>query len=83
MKHSPTTAEKKNQMFFGAKSVTRYCSTKKVLLKILQNLQENNCARVSFLIMLWANNFDNVKASNFIKKETLTQMFSFEFLQNL
>ena len=44
-----------------------------VLLKILQNSQENTCARVSFLIKLQA------WACNFIKKETLAQAFSCEF----
>ena len=32
--------------------VVRRCSVKKVSLEILQNLQENTCARVSFLIKL-------------------------------
>ena len=44
----------------------------KVFLEILQNSQENTCARVSFLIKLQA-------ACNFIKKETLAQVFSIEF----
>ena len=46
---------------------------KQVFLEILQNAQENNCARASFL------------ACNFIKKDTLTQVFScefYEFFQN-
>ena len=30
------------------------CSVKKVLIEILQNLQENTCVRVSFLIKLQA-----------------------------
>ena len=46
------------------------CSVKKVFLKILQNLQESACGRVSFLIKL---------DCNFIKKGTLTQLFSCEF----
>ena len=33
-------------------AVTRRCSVKKVFLDILQNSQENSCARVSFLIKL-------------------------------
>ena len=45
---------------------------KKVFLKILQNSQENTCARVSFLIKLQAN---------FIEKETLAQLFSCEFCE--
>ena len=48
---------------------------KKVFLKILQNSKENNCARTSFLIKLQA------EAWNFIKKETLAQMFSCEFCE--
>ena len=49
----------------------RGCSVKKVLLKISQSSQENTCARVSFLIKL--------QACNFIKKETLAQVFSCGF----
>ena len=48
---------------------------KKVFLKISQNSQENTCTRVSFLIKL------QVLARNFIKKETLAQVFSFEFCE--
>ena len=33
-------------------AVAQRCSVKKVFLKISQNSQENNCARVSFLIKL-------------------------------
>ena len=44
-----------------------------MFLEILQNSQENTCARVSFLIKLQALAF------NFIKKETLAQVFSCEF----
>ena len=47
-------------------AVIRRCSVKKVFLEILQNSQENNCARVSFF---------------FIKKETLAQVFSCEFCE--
>ena len=46
---------------------------KKVFLEILQNSQENNCARFSFLIKLQAADL------NFIIKETLAQVFSCEF----
>ena len=35
-------------------AVVQRCSVKKVFLEILQNSQENTCARVSFLIMLQA-----------------------------
>ena len=51
------------------------CSVEKVFLEILQNPQENTCARVLFLIKLQAY------AYNFIKKETLAQVFFFEFCE--
>ena len=42
-------------MFLLAReAVVQKCSVKKVFLKILENSQENNCARVSFLIKLRA-----------------------------
>ena len=49
---------------------------KKVFLKISQNSKENTCGRVSFFIF-----FNKVAggACNFIKKETLAQVFSCEF----
>ena len=56
-------------------AVVRKCSVRKVFLQILQISQENTCARVSFLIKLQA------KACNFIKKETLAQVFSCEFCE--
>ena len=46
-----------------------------VLLKISQNSQKNTCAWVSFLIKFQADTF------NFIKKETLAQVFPCEFYQ--
>ena len=55
------------------KSSHRRCSIKKVFLKISQNSQENTCSRVFFLIKL--------RASNFIKKETLAQVLSCEFCE--
>ena len=55
-------------------ALVKRCSVKKVLLEILQNSQENTCARVSFLIKLQAS-------SNFIKKETLENVFSCEFYE--
>ena len=47
---------------------------KKVSLEISKNSQENSCARASF---------DKVtgQAGNFIKKETLSQVFSCEFCE--
>ena len=49
---------------------------KKVFLNISPNLQENTCARLSFLIKLQAL---GLQACNVIKKETLAQMCSWEF----
>ena len=48
-------------------------SVKNVFLEISQISQENTCARISLLIKLQAS------ACNFIKKETLAQVFSCEF----
>ena len=48
---------------------------KKVFLGILQNSQESTYARVSLIIKLQA------QACNFIKKETLAQVFSCEFCE--
>ena len=53
------------------RSSHRRCSVKKVFLEILQNSQENTCARASILIKLQA----------FIKIETLAQVFSCEFCE--
>ena len=53
--------------------VARRCSVKRVFLEISQNSQENNRARVSFLIKLEA------EACHFIKIETLAQVFCCEF----
>ena len=59
-------------------TVARKFLVKNVFSEISQNSQENTCARDSF--------FDKVaglrsKAFNFIKKETLAQVFSREFCQ--
>ena len=62
-------------LFKGTEAVARRCSVKKKCLNILQNLQENTCARVSFLIKLPAQVY------NFIKKETLAQVLSFQFCE--
>ena len=53
------------------RSSRRRCSVKKVFLEILQNSQENTCARASILIKFQA----------FIKIETLAQVFSCEFCE--
>ena len=54
-------------------AVAQRFSVKKVFIKISQNPQENNCARVSFLIKL--------QARGLIKKEDLAQLFSCEFCE--
>ena len=54
-------------------AVVQRCSVKKVFLEISQNSQGNTCARVSFLKKLQA------EACNFIKKETVAQVFSCKF----
>ena len=51
------------------------CSIKQVFLKISQNSQENTLVGVSFLIKL------QVSACNFIKKETVAQVFSCEIYE--
>ena len=54
------------------RSSCRKCSLKNVFSKISQNSQQNTCVRVSFLIQLQDETY------NFIKKETLAQVFSSE-----
>ena len=55
-------------------AVAQTCSVKKVLLEISQNSQENTCASVSFLIKL-----QSLGLQLYEKKETLAQVFSWEF----
>ena len=61
----------KHMSFLIVAAATRGVLWKKVFLKISQNSRENTFATVSFLIKL--------QACNFIKKETLAQVFSHEF----
>ena len=73
-----TKKEKKrniSQLALPTKAVVQICSVNKVFLEISQNSQESTCVRVSFLINLQA------EACNFIKKETLGQVFSCEFYE--
>ena len=65
--------KKKNNRYLTTGAVVQRHSVKKVFLQILQNSQENTCARVFFLIKLLAD------TDNFIKKETLAQVFFCEF----
>ena len=57
-----------------AEVVVQKCPVKMVFLEILQNLQENTCTRVSFLIKL---------AYNFIKKRPWQRRFSVNFAKFL
>ena len=57
-------------------AATRGVLCKKVFLEISQNSQENTSARVSFFKQSCRPQF-----CNFIKKETLAQMFSCEFCE--
>ena len=62
---------------FVSEAVVWRCSVEKVLLEISQNSQENTCARVSFLIKWQAWGLQ------LYEKETLTQVFSCEFCENV
>ena len=55
------------------KTVAQVFSSKEVFLEISQSSQENSCARISILIKL--------KTCNFIKIETMAQVFSCEFCE--
>ena len=57
-----------------AEAVVRRLSVKKVFLEVSLNSQENTCAKVSFL---------QHYACNFIKIESLAQVFSCEFCEHL
>ena len=55
-------------------TVAQRYSVKKMFLEISQNSQQNTCARVSLSNL-------QAEACNFIKKETLAQVFSSEFCE--
>ena len=55
-------------------TVAQRYSVKKMFLEISQNSQQNTCARVSLSKL-------QAEACNFIKKETLAQVFSSEFCE--
>ena len=52
------------------------CTVEKVFLEILQNSQENTCARVSFY-----NKLAGLRPETLLKWETLVQVFSYEFCE--
>ena len=58
--------------FRSTEAVVQMCSVKRLFLKISQNVQENTCARISFLINLQA-------PATLLKKETGARVFSCEF----
>ena len=60
---------------YQPEAVVQGCSVKKLFLEISQNSQENTCAIDSFLIKLQAS------AQQFIKKESLAQLFFCEFCE--
>ena len=60
---------------FKSEAVAQRCSVKKGVLRNFENSQENSSVRVSFLIKL------QTEACNFIKKETLIQVFSCKFCE--
>ena len=62
-----------SERYTVTEAATGGVSIKKVLLEILQNSQENTCVRVSFLTKF------QTEDCNFIKKNTLAQVFSCEF----
>ena len=57
-------------------AIVQRCSVKRVFLEISQNLQENTCARASFLIKLRASG-----TGTGVFKEALAQMFSCKFCE--
>ena len=54
-------------------AVAQRCSVKKVFLEILQNSQENTCARVSFLIKLQTSGIYLAFTCSKLTIETLEQ----------
>ena len=58
-------------------AVVQRCSLKKVFLNISQNSPANACANVSLFMKAWGLQ----QACNFIKKNTLAQLFSWEFCE--
>ena len=62
-------------LLMALRSSHQRCSIKMVFLKITPNSQENTCARVSFLIKLWASVY------NFIKKRDSGTGVSSEFCE--
>ena len=65
-----------NRITHNTVAAVRRCSVKKVSLEITQHLQENTCARVSFLIKL-----QTLRLATLLKKETLAQVFSCKYCE--
>ena len=59
----------------NSEAVVWMCSVEKVFIEILQNSQENTCARVPFLIKL-----QSLRPATLLRK-TLAQVFSCEFCE--
>ena len=62
-------------MFTIKQNQSCWYSIKKLFLEISQNSHVNTCARASFSLKVQAG------ACNFIKKETLAHVFSYEFCE--
>ena len=58
--------------YFTPEAVFRRCFVKKVFFEILQNSQENTCARVSFLKRLWHRCF-SVNFAKFLRTPFFTE----------
>ena len=67
--------EKLSKQDHSEEAVVQGCSVKKVFLETSQNSQENICARTRVL------RTPVPQACNFIKKETLAQVFSYGFCE--
>ena len=64
-------------MLKTTEAVVRGCSVNKVVLEVLQNLQENTCARLSFLIKLQAT------SATLLKKGLWCRFFPVNFAKYL
>ena len=73
-----TFSQKEQKTWMILEAVARKCSTKKVFLKILWNLQENTCAKVSFLIKLTARDLQIYQ-----RRDLETGVFNTFFIQHL
>ena len=71
---------KYRQYIKQTEAVAQRCSVKKVFLEISQNLQENTCARVTFLIKLQAL---GLRPATLLKKRLWNRRFPVDFVKFL